>query len=98
MTFIVESDLETMNKLVDCTPGDELADQPGGVIEYYSTRIDSEFVNAVIDRLRQNAITIREVAKKHVTLEEAFLAILSNEKIGDDSNSELGETEGRKIG
>ena len=53
-----------MNKLVDCTPGDELADQPGGVIEYYSTRIDSEFVNAVIDRLRQNAITISRGCEK----------------------------------
>ena len=98
MTFIVESDLEAMNQLVDHLPGDELSEKPGGVIEYYSTRIDSDFVNSVIDQLRQNAITIREVAKKHVTLEEAFLAILSNEKIGDDSNSELGETEGRKIG
>ena len=100
MTFVVESDIQTMKDLVKVLPGDELNEVSAGVVEFYSTQIEPDFVTATIDQLRQKSITIREVAKKHVTLEEAFLTILSdeNEKASGFAAAKPEVAEGRTIG
>ena len=78
MTFALKGDRRTLDELFDVGPTDEVSQRGDEVIEFYTSRVEEDFINASIDKIRAKGVTIVEVARKEVSLEDAFLTILSD--------------------
>lgn len=90
MKFVVECDEDVLYSTVDVAEGDQLESMGAGRISLYTDRVEVDFVNRTIDQLRARQIPIVEVAKQNVTLEDAFLRILSKDNDTDkDTEGEV---------
>lgn len=91
ITFVVRCSMEKFHAIAEPGPDDSINSGTDDCVEFYCTNTDTGFVNSTIDRFRASGVDILEVSKRNVTLEEAFLTILSSAPSG--AQNDKGETE-----
>ncbi|MEE2639474.1 MAG: ABC transporter ATP-binding protein [Planctomycetota bacterium] len=86
ITFWLDCDEAKLRATLEVSPTETVTPRGEGRVEYFTDRLDVQFVNECIDRLRANDVRIIEISQKHVSLEQAFLAILSKESPSNGGN------------
>ncbi|MEC9094648.1 MAG: hypothetical protein VX438_18205, partial [Planctomycetota bacterium] len=77
ITFVLRGKPQAILQALPEIETKALTSRADGLTTFYSEQVNPEFINQCIDRLRTHQIQILEILHNNVSLEDAFLTLLS---------------------